>query len=364
MRRLLVLSVVIATVAACSAPSASNQPPAEQDRPPALFYAKNGSIYVSDPAGTPGRQLTDGPADTEPAPSPDGTRVAFVRKQTRDDYGGQLWVLDLTADGTPAGPPRRLVDPADLGPTFGGQPPKVGTPRWSPTGERIAFLRATPTPAGSLMTAAADTGAVLIGPEPPWVYLNYAWAPDGRRIAWVTGRSDVRPAEVGVLTVGGSSTVVATRTSAVAAAFGEGGKTVLFANADAPDCCSFELKVGGIYSVPADGGAAAPGPLVRGSDSYTAVAVLHDGAVAFGVSNRGRPRVSGRASIEIFQPGKGAPEVVADYDGGPLPVWTPEGIVAYIGDSEEKPLMIMDRYERAARQVDTGADAIAWTPKG
>ncbi|MEK1151820.1 hypothetical protein OSI87_19445, partial [Mycobacterium ulcerans] len=55
---------------------------------PALFYAKAGSLYVSDPAGTPGRKLTDGPADTQPAPSPDGTRVAYVHKNSTSDYGG------------------------------------------------------------------------------------------------------------------------------------------------------------------------------------------------------------------------------------------------------------------------------------
>ncbi|WP_238559571.1 TolB family protein [Mycobacterium liflandii] len=85
---------------------------------PALFYAKAGSLYVSDPAGTPGRKLTDGPADTQPAPSPDGTRVAYVHKNSASDYGGELWVLDLAEDA-PAGAPHRLVDPAALPPPPG-----------------------------------------------------------------------------------------------------------------------------------------------------------------------------------------------------------------------------------------------------
>lgn len=376
-RRWLAILLAAAAVAACSTPSASNQLPAEQDRRAALFYAKDGRLYISDPVGAPGRPITDGPADTQPAPSPDGKRVAFVRKQTRNDYGGELWVIELTSDSTPAGSPRRLVDPADLGPAFGGQPPKVSTPRWSPTGERIAFMRPPADVAGgSLITAAADTGEVLIGADPPFVDPDYAWAPDGRRIAWVSGRSDVRAADVGVLTVGGSSIVVAKGTNASAAAFGDEGKTVLFGNSDStdpnkfPTTTPFALRSGGIYSVPADGGTTAPVPLVRGSESYSNVTVLNDGAIAFTVSDTGRPQASGRHSIEIFQAGKGAPEVVADYAGGgyyggvPPPVWTPDGVVAYIGAAEDMPLMIMDRDDRTARQVDSrGVGAIAWPPR-
>jgi hypothetical protein len=74
------------------------------DHKPVLFYAKGGSWYVSDPAGTPGRKLTDGPGDFQPAPSPDGRRLAFVRKVPHSGpmspcTGGELWVLDLAADG-------------------------------------------------------------------------------------------------------------------------------------------------------------------------------------------------------------------------------------------------------------------------
>lgn len=107
---------------------------------PALFYAKAGSLYVSDPAGTPGRKLTDGPADTQPAPSPDGTRVAYVHKNSTSDYGGELWVLDLAEDA-PAGAPHRLVDPAALPPPPGHRLGQIVNPRWSPTGKQIAFLQ-------------------------------------------------------------------------------------------------------------------------------------------------------------------------------------------------------------------------------
>ncbi|MDF1603810.1 serine hydrolase [Nocardioides sp. YIM 152315] len=66
--------------------------------------------------GTP-RRLTGGPDDTAPAWSPDGTRLAFLRE-------GQVHVL--AADG---GEPERVTD----------LPLGAGAPVWSPNGERLAF---------------------------------------------------------------------------------------------------------------------------------------------------------------------------------------------------------------------------------
>jgi Tol biopolymer transport system component len=363
---MLALSLAILAVAACAA---SGTPTAALHS--ALFYAKNGSIFVSAPAGTPGRKLTDGPSDTEPAPSPDGSRLAFIRKVSRDDYGGELWVLDLAADGTPAGAPRRLVNPADVVPT-GGEPPKFGSPRWSPTGDRIAFLWATPTPAGSLLTAATDTGAVLVPQQPVWTDENYAWSPDGSHIAWAEGRSDVRAVAVSISAVGGPSVPVAEGTNASSVTYGDGGATVIFTNTDTtdpvmfpPDKNPFTLRDGGIYSVPAAGGAATPTPRFTGRGSYADVAVLADGALAF---TECPSRGCGPRSIEVLAPGRSAPEKIAETPAlAPAPAWSPDGTVAYVGASGDRPLLIMDRGDRTAKQVDVGidtdpnwAEALAW----
>ncbi len=105
-RQIRLLATLVAASALVACHSTSGQPSASQpsatsapmvNQAGALFYSKAGSLYVSQPAGSPGRKLTDGPADTQPAPSPDLAHVAFVRKAKADDYGGELWVLDLSA---------------------------------------------------------------------------------------------------------------------------------------------------------------------------------------------------------------------------------------------------------------------------
>jgi dipeptidyl aminopeptidase/acylaminoacyl peptidase len=69
----------------------------------------------------PPRQLTRGHADTAPAWSPDGERIAFLR---HEDGPAQVWVLPVGG-----GEPQRLTD----------LPLGAGAPVWSPDGTRLAF---------------------------------------------------------------------------------------------------------------------------------------------------------------------------------------------------------------------------------
>ena len=71
------------------------------------------------------RQLTRGSADTSPAWSPDGSRIAFLREQ---EGPAQLW--SLPADG---GEPEQLTT----------LPLGAGPPIWSPDGSKIAFAAPT-----------------------------------------------------------------------------------------------------------------------------------------------------------------------------------------------------------------------------
>ena len=66
MARIVPVVVCALVAASCSGPQVPVPVGPDPSNKPALFYAKDGSLYVSDPAGSPGRKLTDGPADTDP----------------------------------------------------------------------------------------------------------------------------------------------------------------------------------------------------------------------------------------------------------------------------------------------------------
>jgi dipeptidyl aminopeptidase/acylaminoacyl peptidase len=113
----------------------------------------------------------------DPQIAPDGSRVAFVRvwvNQKADRYDSALWVVP-----TNGGAARQL--------TAG---PRDSTPRWSPDGRQLAFIR-----------SAEKEGR----PQPPQIYLlafdggeaqpltemargagGFEWSPDGRTIAFTS----------------------------------------------------------------------------------------------------------------------------------------------------------------------------------
>ncbi|WP_235733836.1 TolB family protein [Mycolicibacterium austroafricanum] len=342
--------------------------------PPALFYSKAGSLYISDPAGTPGRKLTDGPADTEPAPSPDLAHVAFVREANASDYGGELWVLDLSPEREPDGPPRRLVDPAALPSIFGDtevgdEPSRIVSPRWSPTGDQVAFLQAGEG-GGFLFVADAVSGEIVSTEQRLFADAGYAWAPDGQHIAWTGGRSDVSPVDVNVLAVGGNSTSVVKDTNAFSVTYGDGGQTVLFANGDASGelfaDIPFALRGGGVYSVATPGAMpidppAAPTSLFTGQAMFGDVAFLESGAVAFTET-----RADGDSkTIEVLDAPPSLPrttiaDVAADSPG---PVWGRGDVLAYVDAAPSRPLIVTDSENRTPEPIDTGVDAFAWPPQ-
>jgi len=73
----------------------------------------------------------------DPQISPDGSRVAFVKvsvNEKKDGYDTSLWSVSLRGDE----PPRRM--------TSGNHD---SSPRWSPDGKWLVFLRAPEPPAGT-----------------------------------------------------------------------------------------------------------------------------------------------------------------------------------------------------------------------
>ena len=161
-------------------------------------YAADSEILAVQPDGTDVEVLThNGVDDTQPAASPDGSTIAFVRRGSN----GGIFLID--ADG---GNQRRL--------TRGGM-----DPAWSPDGKQLAYARVDArnpdrthvyvrSLAGTAERRLPGPGARIaythpadILPKPPFegvAFVGYtshpAWSPDGREIAFagtVSGTTDL-----------------------------------------------------------------------------------------------------------------------------------------------------------------------------
>jgi dipeptidyl aminopeptidase/acylaminoacyl peptidase len=142
----------------------------------------------------------------DPQMSPDGSHVAFVRvsvDKDTDTYDTSVWLA--RTDGAQA--PRRLTSGT-----------RDTTPRWSPDGRRLAFVRPVEKdgkPLGpQIHVLALDGGEAWALTAMPRGAANPVWSPDGRTIAF---SSTARPGELtaGAKPAGARDSDVRVVTSAV-----------------------------------------------------------------------------------------------------------------------------------------------------
>jgi dipeptidyl aminopeptidase/acylaminoacyl peptidase len=151
----------------------------------ALLTPTNSEIYSVRSDGTGTIRLTDDPGgDTDPAWSPDGTRIAFT-----SDRGGVRAVYVMQEDGTNL---TRLT-PLTSNNT---------RPAWSPDGSRIALVSDRDANA-EIYTMNADGSDARRLTSDGAADTDPVWSPDGARIAFSRG-SD-RNAEVHMMNADGSN---------------------------------------------------------------------------------------------------------------------------------------------------------------
>ncbi|MGE5803439.1 MAG: TolB family protein [Gemmatimonadota bacterium] len=137
------------------------------------FPGRRAEIWRVHPDGSGleqvGPQADSYDGDFNPSPSPDGTRLAFTRTPNCC-YDLLVRVLDVSTGAIDT-----LQRP-------NGTPIAGLRPRWSPTGDVIAYLNA-----GQIWLMQPDASNERTGSPPGHAYGAFDWSPDGR---WLIAESD------------------------------------------------------------------------------------------------------------------------------------------------------------------------------
>src|SRR5512139_3924542 len=112
-------------------------------------------------------------AAVDPQISPDGTRIAYVRRSgdiMSDRMRPTIWLVDRRTG---------QQSPLVTGPGSHSQP------RWSPDGKRLAYVSSAEGDGAQLFVRWMDGGATVRVTGLPQSPSSIAWSPDGTRIAYV-----------------------------------------------------------------------------------------------------------------------------------------------------------------------------------
>jgi hypothetical protein len=342
---------------ATSEPSTSTTAPAETET---LFYAKEGRIFAVVPGESP-VAVTEGPRDDQPAPSPDGDHLAFIRLEKDGDTAGELWIAN--ADGSDA---RLLVpigisqDPA----SSEGEPAAAFRPTWSPDSSSIAFMTTIGLDGGDLELVDFETED-LGTPEPPVWVSSYSWARDSNSIVYVSGTNDVSPVDIGVLDVESLETSPLVEATAAygGVSVAPTGSEVIFVNSDLPlpteGDGGFALSKPGLYSVALTGGeptTVAPDP---DPDDYRWG--VRDNAKCLWYA---RQFAEGTGELLLHRLCTGDPEPATPVTNlaifPALPAVSSSNAIAYLVEGDEQSLFVLTAPDADPIHIDDGVTAFAW----
>ncbi len=223
--------------------------------------------------GAEPEQLTNGPSDTSPRWSPDGRQLAFVRSVKKDNkpQPPQIYLLNFSG-----GEPRALTSVAK----------GASSPVWSPNGSKIAFQSNASVQDIAAHDAAETASAASAGKAQPHKSDVRIITRAVYRFNGVGYLDPARPRHIWVVSAAPADGAGAHPSQLTTGAFSEGdlawapdGSRIYFlSNRVVEDY--YELPHNEIYSVPATGGATAKVAAIDGSIGD--LAVSRDGArIAF-----------------------------------------------------------------------------------
>ncbi len=179
-------------------------PPFGLAKPGLIAFDDGGDIVVVEPDGTGRRALTSGPADdVRPTWSPDGTLIAYWSLPP----GGTVASL-MVMDGDGSQP--RVAATNELSLDVSGRPVADWLDiAWSPDSRFVAFTGGIIGQSQVEVARADGSASARIG-DPALLGQTPSWSPDGKRLAFRGGRAD-RERGVYVMNADGSDIVRLTK---------------------------------------------------------------------------------------------------------------------------------------------------------
>lgn len=139
--------------------------------PGKIAYIQDGNIWIAKANGDSPQRLTTTGDCSDPSWSPDGTRIAYLRRghDGEDDWGRNIWIIN--ADGSN---PQQLTTTKDC---------EEFT--WSPDGTKIAYIRSPEEVYASYLWCYDLTTRSAARVVPDRHCWKFEWSPDSKWIAFL-----------------------------------------------------------------------------------------------------------------------------------------------------------------------------------